>query len=483
MINTNKHPIFKVGVVGGGIAGATIAIKLAELGIETVLFERKSSLVYGPPICHLHAGGNLYRDIDEKQCLDLLRQSIQSIKLFPYTINIRPTVIAIPNVDKGDPQTLLPRLNVIKNDYQKLVDADVTNQVLGDPEDYYKTYSKEDLIKLKGTLQGGVPTTLDEWMLPFVNNVDLDSFKYPVVIVQEYGWSLFRLASSATLLLEQFNCVDILLSTEVTDIKPQDSSWAIHYSRASGNSSLTVDYLINACGYETGTLDDFINVPRHRLVEFKAAYVTQWSESTDVWPEVVFHGERGTADGMAQLTPYSDGIFQLHGMTDEITLFKDGLVYSDDNCAQPQLPEYLVNKIKKGWNEVQKRERTELAIKHMSKFIPSFSTAIVAGKPLYGAQQIPGSDASLRAADVSFYGGNYARIEIVKGSSAIEAALKIVADILSKNDRQSLDVRDGITGLLSQAEVERCAIELAQERGYPDALAKVSGVTTVFKAS
>ncbi|MFC1235469.1 FAD-dependent oxidoreductase [Vibrio sp. F74] len=475
----------KIGVIGGGIGGATVAIKLAELGIETYLFERKPSLVYGPPICHLHAGGNLYREIDEQQCIDLLRQSIQSVKLFPHTINIRPTIIAIPKTDKGAPEALLPRLVSIQKHYHKMVAADDSNKVLGEAKNYYKTYTREALERLKGQVQDGQPNTLDDWMLPFVNHVDLDTLKYPVVLVQEYGWSLFRLASSATMLLDKYKSAHVYLSSEVTDITANQSKWTISYQQGEQNRELEVDYLINACGYETGTVDNFIKAPRSRLVEFKAAYVTQWTGISDTWPEVVFHGERGTIDGMAQLTPYADGIFQLHGMTDEITLFKDGLVYSNEDCAQPQLPEYLVYKIKKGWNEMQKRERTELAIKHMSRFIPSFAEATFAGKPLYGAQQIPGMDASLRAADVSFHGSNYARIEIVKGSSAIEAALKIIEGIVSNNNtldkilvERSSNQKETVS--LDAGEVEQFAIELAIERGYPDGLAKVSGLEPLY---
>lgn len=53
-----------IAVIGGGIAGATAAVHFAELGLNVTLIEKKSSLVSGPPICHLHAGGNLYRDLN-----------------------------------------------------------------------------------------------------------------------------------------------------------------------------------------------------------------------------------------------------------------------------------------------------------------------------------------------------------------------------------------------------------------------------------
>ena len=50
---TQNNPLTKrVGILGGGTAGSTIAIRLAALGLETYLFEKKKSLIDGPPMCH-----------------------------------------------------------------------------------------------------------------------------------------------------------------------------------------------------------------------------------------------------------------------------------------------------------------------------------------------------------------------------------------------------------------------------------------------
>ena len=62
----------RIGIIGGGVAGATVALQLGEIGLDVTLFEKGPSLVNGPPICHLHAGGNLYREISEQQCLTLV---------------------------------------------------------------------------------------------------------------------------------------------------------------------------------------------------------------------------------------------------------------------------------------------------------------------------------------------------------------------------------------------------------------------------
>ena len=120
-----------IGIIGGGIAGSTAALHFAEQGLQVSIFEQGPSLVDGPPICHLHAGGNLYREISEQQCIQLLKESIDTVKLYRHTLNVRPTVIAVPIQDQGQPEELFPRLQVIKKAYKTLVEKDPTNQVLG----------------------------------------------------------------------------------------------------------------------------------------------------------------------------------------------------------------------------------------------------------------------------------------------------------------------------------------------------------------
>ncbi|PHS04191.1 MAG: hypothetical protein COA88_14005 [Kordia sp.] len=70
------NKIYNVGIIGGGISGVVIALKLAKYRIDTILFEQEKSVVNGPPFCHLHAGGNLYPDISDEQCKILMKQSI-----------------------------------------------------------------------------------------------------------------------------------------------------------------------------------------------------------------------------------------------------------------------------------------------------------------------------------------------------------------------------------------------------------------------
>ena len=117
-----------------------------------------------------------------------------------------------------------------------------------------------------------------------------------------------------------------------------------------------------------------------------------------VFPEIVFHGERGTPQGMGQFTPYPDGYFQLHGMTKEITLYEDGLVANSAVSCQPHLGQDFIDKIENHWTEKETKVRTELCnqapltvhskLLHQQMLVP---------RPLFGAQQIPGDDPTLYA--------------------------------------------------------------------------------------
>ena len=174
----SRLPKTRVGILGGGTAGATIAIRLAALGIQTTIFEKKKSLIDGPPMCHLHAGGNLYREIPDEDCIDLLKQCIDILRLYPYTIDVRPTVFAVPTRDDDSPEDLLPRLDKLTQAYKELIQQDAKNKVLGEPNNYYQLYSREQMLELKKQQQVTEPQTLDEWMIPVAKHLNLSKIKY-----------------------------------------------------------------------------------------------------------------------------------------------------------------------------------------------------------------------------------------------------------------------------------------------------------------
>lgn len=444
----HPKPKARVGILGGGTAGSTIAIRLAALGLETYLFEKKASLIDGPPMCHLHAGGNLYREIPDEDCVALLEQCIDIVRLYPYTIDIRPTVFAVPTRDDGTPEDLLPRLETLKKAYQALVDSDINNKVLGEPCDYYQLYSHERLLELAKLPQVDVPVTLDEWMIPVAKHLDLNKVKFPLIAVQEYGWNIFRLAASAKLALDEYPNAHVLTNTVVQNVAPLEcenctnadhhvSKWRIDYQSAPSNEqdapaleSVEVDFLVNAAGFRTGVIDDMVGVSVTRMVEFKSSFVTHWDNAGGQIPEIIIYGARGTPEGTAQLTPYPNGYFQIHGMSKFITLFDDGLVASSEDSAQPNLSEKYVGYIDNGWDKSALQVRAQQAIDYVAEFVPSFTSARSTQNALFGAQQIPGVDDTLRVADVSLYPNlHYARAENVKASSTLIAADEIVSQL------------------------------------------------------
>ncbi len=469
--------IYDLGIIGGGVSGAVTALQAAKYNIDTVLFEQEKSLVNGPPFCHLHAGGNLYPDISDEQCRILMKQSIDMARLFPQSIDERPTFISIPKTEKYEVETIVRRLEMLVGYYKKLIEKDNSNEILGSPKDYYKIYNKEDLISLKETPTVKRPHTADEWMANTIKFIDPEKLKLPLIIVQEYGWNLFRLGAQAQLALEKTDKCNLKINTSVTNIKDVrsenlDYNWEI----CTNDKVYKVNYLVNSSGFKTNKIDNTLHLSTKRLIEFKAAYVSKWQPIPGLIPELIFHGERGTPNGMAQMTPYCDDYYQLHGMTNDITLFEDGLIDLKDKGQQSEFNEGIKQKLSVGWQADEITSRTENAINFVAKFVPSFKSANVGGPPMFGAQQIPGDDPNLRVGEVSFPYKSYARSEIIKASSALTAANKIISKIQEEEIIPAINEQPSQNLLLdsiTKNEIDKLASEFAIQRGYPKSLSRL----------
>lgn len=470
------NKIYSVGILGGGVSGAVIASELANLGIDNILFEQKESLVNGPPFCHLHAGGNLYPDISDEQCKALLKQSIDMARSFPQSIDERPTFISIPKSEKYEVEKIELRLKLLVDYYKDLIKEDPSNEIIGNPEDYYRLYSKEDLVELAKTPIIKRPDTPDEWMSNAIRLIDYEKLKMPVILVQEYGWNLFRLGAQAQLALNKTDFCELKLNTAAKYIKDVrndelDYNWEIHTE----DTVYKVKYLVNSCGFKTGDFDNYLHLISKRLIEFKAAYISKWKPIEGLIPELIFHGERGTPHGMAQLTPSSDDYYQIHGMTKDITLFENGLIPSKENNTQPTFTETINQKLNRGWEKEEVKSRTENAIEFVSNFVPSFKTATIGGPPLYGAQQIPGNDPDLRVGEVSFPTTFYARSEIIKASSALVVANQVIDNIQETGTIPLVQKKPKnlLLDKISKYQIDELSATLAAQRGYPRALSRL----------
>ena len=471
------NKVYDVCIIGGGVSGVVVALQLAELGIKHVLLEKKESVVNGPPFCHLHAGGNLYPDISYEQCQILMKQSIEMARLFPQSIDERPTLISIPKTENYQVDNIEDRLEILVEFYKKLIKEDPSNEILGPPNDYYKVYSIEDLDALAKRSTIKQPISPDEWMINAIKLIDYNKLKMPLFLVQEYGWNFFRLGAQAQLALNRTDKCTLKLNTEVENVKDvRNQNLGYNWELITKDKTYKVYYLVNSCGFRTGKFDEHLHLDVERLIEFKAAYVSQWQPIPGLIPELVFHGIRGTQHGMAQLTPYRDDYYQIHGMTEDITLFEKGVVKTKANCAQPEFDEDIKRKLNYGWEEDEIKNRTNKAIDYIAKFIPSFSSATVGGPPLYGAQQIPGSDLSLRVGEVTFPTQFYARSEIVKASSALTVANHIIDNMVEENiilSTPNISNTNILLDSISKNDIDKLAEMTVQERGYPKALARL----------
>ena len=229
----NQKDKIKIAVIGGGIAGSTISLYLGRLGLDVTLFEKNDSLISGPPICHLHAGGNLYREISDDACITLLKESIDLLKLYPNSIDYRPTVLVTPKSDSTDPNTLFKRLEVLQTEYNKLINIDIRNKVLCNTLDYFKPYSKDDIISLKSKPIVKEPKSFDDWMIPVAKNLDLDKLKFPIIMVQEYGLNIFRIGATVSIALKDTKNTKLLTNTIVTNIieMKKDNIFTVSYKQ------------------------------------------------------------------------------------------------------------------------------------------------------------------------------------------------------------------------------------------------------------
>ena len=150
------------------------------------------------------------------------------------------------------------------------------------------------------------------------------------------------------------------------------------------------------------------------------------------------------------------------------------LVANTPVSCQPKLGQDFIDKIEKSWTAEETEERTTAAIKHLSQYIPTFSTAHVGSKPLFGAQQIPGDDPTLRVAEVTFARDRYARCEIVKVSSVLDMVDAIAKELVALEYLNASVVGKRVfnkTLVLENSTITQRAEKIAESRNYPAMLA------------
>jgi hypothetical protein len=430
-----------VAVIGGGIAGCLSALELSRLPeVEVDLYERKSALLGGSPYCHLHAGGFLYPDLSIADCEKLLHDSLAFARRFAPFLCQRPTIVAYNAQSKYLASVLPFRGRALQLAYRCWSESNEGNLPLGKVETYFATYQREDVIYF---YQHGCLPDSDEpakqlhkpFVESFINQLsDIDSIKYPFISVWEPGIKQNLLEWDLQQTIESQPNIKVYLNNRA------QLDTQTHSSKVTVNER-EYDYLVNACGGMHRELLD--NSPPEHL-ELKSAWIIYNNafavgvSDYQQLPEIAIVGERGTFNGLLQITPIEKYTFQLHYMAADSTIIygsgigigsgigsKRGSSVADafdethkqyihktiNNDSLP-IPDYL--------------QRSNRAIQQASMFFP----LLCESEPLdalWGIQRTVGNNSSKRTSQVvTCTEKQIADVQLVKATSVVTVVEQLV---------------------------------------------------------
>jgi hypothetical protein len=450
----------QVVIIGGGISGCLTALELSRNKLLNIsLFEKRNELLSGPPFCHLHAGGMLYPTLSLIECETLLNHSLLFAKYFKDCLIDRPTIIAYRK-DTYNPLKLIIKCKMMQYIYSCWTKLN-KEEPLGPSNTYYAIYTREDLENFKkDELYNTNNNYHDLYVKKFcklLNNID--DIQYPFVSVREPGISMEKISFNLKSKLKAINNIKIYTSTRVDIVEKLENKWQIEFN----NTRIESDCLINAAGcninelytlnvdtlpsqssslvkvhvsgqgHVDGQSSDDKNKECHYL-ELKSSWLIKNTKvDFEYMPEIAIIGERGTSNGMIQITPTENkNIFQLHCMTYDSTLFKDGCVTISNDDKTPiylHFPKYIQDILKNDCiQDYQIDIRTQNAIRNISDFFPIFKTSLVYGDPLWGIQRIVGESKDTRTNDYIII-DNYVEIQIIKAISSVWSVKNLVKNL------------------------------------------------------
>lgn len=429
--NLDNSKSKKIIIIGGGISGCLSALELSKKdNVEIELYERNHKILSGTPFCHLHSGGMLYPDLKLSECKDLLYHSLLFASYFENCLINRPTIIAYRKNCSYDSKFLKIKCKEMQYYYELWI---VKNKQmpLGQSNTYYAEYTKYDMLMFKKNKLYNTNTPYhDKYVRTFcelLNNID--DIQYPFVSVKEFGISMEKIYKEIYNRLENTHNVKIYTNTEIQKITNTNinNKWNVYIS----SNVYFADYLINAAGYNIGEIS--LNKNGFYYVELKSSWLIKNENLIEI-PEIAIIGERGTSNGMIQLTPMEEKyMYQIHCMTQDSTLFEGGCVkiYNKDKSnIYSYFPKKLKTIIKT--NTISNDEikiRTSNAINNVSHFFPMFNKSKIQNNPLWGIQRIVGKSTNTRTNDYLIQ-NNYIEIQIIKAISSVYSIQKLSHEII-----------------------------------------------------
>ncbi len=150
----------KITILGGGIAGVSLALKLADAGFEVEIYEQYSEILSGSSDntpCRIGIGVHYF---DLATAIKYLQCSINVLKQYPeYVVGhdldqshpYRHVVYFVMK-DSIFPLEKIRELHeALRNEYIRLIALDEKNKVLGEPEDFSKEIDKHNFQHLINT--------------------------------------------------------------------------------------------------------------------------------------------------------------------------------------------------------------------------------------------------------------------------------------------------------------------------------------------
>lgn len=374
----------KIAIIGGGISGITSAIKFAQNKNNHIdIFEKRGCILKGPPYCHLHAGGILYPEISLEDAQTLLKDSIQFANRFGNCLNYRPTVVAYRSTSHYSAESLVFKCKVNKLDYEFS-----SSQPFGHVDNFYAVYQLSDMIHYKK--YGKLPESddigrafHDSYVEQFCKLLDdIHTIKYPFVSVNEPGIDQSKVETQLTKELSIHKNINIMTNKE-----------------ANIDEMTSYDVIINASG------KNILGIETQEMYEFKSSWIIKTPLRMQNLPEISIIGERGTNDGMIQMTPLESGLFQIHCMREDSTIINT-FDYPNKNINLPK-------------HEIE--DRGNVAIREISKLFSIFILSKVEGA-CPGLQRIPYSSKSKRISESKTIKKNdkiYIDIQTLKACSIV----------------------------------------------------------------
>lgn len=372
-------------IIGGGISGIISAIKLAENKMNKItIFEKRDTILRGPPYCHLHAGGMLYPEISLKDAQILQNDCLDFVLKFKNCIDYRPTIIAYKADSKYDTNKLIFKCNVLKLNYilQSQKNPDYKN-LLGDISQYYSIYTRDDVLNiLNSPLSKG--NFHDKYVYNFCKLLcNIDSIKYPFVSICEWGINQEMVEHQLETELQNFTNITIIKNTDVNIEELKNSN-----------------IIINATGCNLYN--------ETNLYEYKSSWVIKCPLSLNNFQEIAIIGERDTKNGMIQITPIENkNLFQIHFMS------------STSSIIETYNKKHIVKQI----NQDEQIKRTQIAIREICNYFPVFGLSKFS-KACTGVQRILYNTKNKRISKLEFI-NNTIDIVTMKACSIVTLCNKL----------------------------------------------------------